>query len=103
MTFSDSGIGIAADKLEKIWAPFFTTKTKGTGLGLPIARKIVETHGGELSVHSQSGEGASFTLTVPVHPIFASIVAQGAAEIAEQRSQSPGSRFHVQKGLQDFN
>ena len=103
MTFSDSGIGIAADKLEKIWAPFFTTKTKGTGLGLPIARKIVETHGGALSVRSQSGEGASFTLTVPVHPIFASIVTQGAAEIAEQRSQSPGSRFHVQNGRQDFN
>jgi len=103
MTFSDSGIGIAADKLEKIWAPFFTTKTKGTGLGLPIARKIVETHGGALSVHSQSGEGASFTLTVPVHPIFASIVTQGAAEIAEQRSQSPGSRFHVQNGRQDIN
>jgi len=93
MKFTDSGIGIGSDKLGKIWAPFFTTKTKGTGLGLPIARKIVETHGGELSVQSESGEGSTFTLTVPVNPIFSSIVSQNAAEIADQRSQSPGSRF----------
>lgn len=89
MSFKDSGIGIAADKLDKIWMPFFTTKTKGTGLGLPIARKIAETHGGVLSVESNLGEGSNFVFTVPVHPIFAAVTSNKAAEIADQRSHSP--------------
>ena len=61
----DDGPGIAPDKLGEIFKPFFTTKNQGTGLGLPISRKIVEAHGGLLQVRSTPGEGATFYVWLP--------------------------------------
>ncbi len=58
----DRGPGIGDDLKAKLFQPFFTTKTKGTGLGLAISRRIVEGHGGILSVTSAPGEGACFTI-----------------------------------------
>jgi signal transduction histidine kinase len=67
---ADNGKGIPADVLPKIFDPFFTTKEvgKGTGLGLSIAYKIVEAHGGRISVDSKVGAGTRFTVRLPVHP-----------------------------------
>jgi signal transduction histidine kinase len=67
---ADNGNGIPADVLPKIFDPFFTTKDvgKGTGLGLSIAYKIVEAHGGRISVESKAGAGTRFTVRLPVHP-----------------------------------
>ena len=67
---ADNGRGIPADVLPKIFDPFFTTKEvgKGTGLGLSIAYKIVEAHGGRISVDSRAGAGTRFTVRLPVHP-----------------------------------
>jgi two-component system, cell cycle sensor histidine kinase and response regulator CckA len=64
---ADNGPGIPADLLGRIFDPFFTTKPVGvgTGLGLPICRGIVQTHGGEITVDSKPGAGAIFTLTFP--------------------------------------
>ncbi|MHB8765401.1 MAG: two-component system sensor histidine kinase NtrB [Deferrisomatales bacterium] len=62
----DNGPGIPAERLGEIFKPFFTTKNQGTGLGLPISRKIVEAHGGTLEVDSRVGEGASFYLWLPM-------------------------------------
>jgi two-component system NtrC family sensor kinase len=64
----DNGCGIAPEHLEKIFDPGFTTKgvKVGTGLGLPISYQIVEAHGGRIDVASQPGEGATFTVTLPV-------------------------------------
>ena len=64
---ADNGPGIPADLLGRIFDPFFTTKPVGvgTGLGLPICRGIVQTHGGEITVDSKPGSGAVFTLTFP--------------------------------------
>ena len=93
MKFRDTGVGIAADKLEKIWTPFFTTKTKGTGLGLAIARKIVETHGGRMTAHSTPGEGSYFTIQLPVVAINTRHVPTGRSEMADQRSDGPGGSF----------
>lgn len=62
----DTGCGIPPDLQRKIFRPFFTTKTDGTGLGLPITRRIVEDHGGTLELESAPGQGARFTLTLPV-------------------------------------
>ena len=61
----DSGPGIPEPERERIFEPFFTTREKGTGLGLPLARKIVRAHGGELELSSAPG-ATTFTLTLPV-------------------------------------
>jgi signal transduction histidine kinase len=66
--FIDSGVGMTREVLEKIWAPFFTTKAKGMGLGLAICRRIIEAHQGRISVESIVGEGTTFTITIPVEP-----------------------------------
>ncbi|PIE72960.1 MAG: two-component sensor histidine kinase [Deltaproteobacteria bacterium] len=65
ITVRDSGPGIAAENLKKIFEPFFTQKNRGTGLGLAITKNIVELHGAELSVESVIGEGAAFTIVFP--------------------------------------
>jgi signal transduction histidine kinase len=65
ITVHDAGAGIAADVLAKIWTPFYTTKQKGTGLGLAFVREIVRDHGGSVEVSSASGQGTTFTLTLP--------------------------------------
>ena len=62
---SDSGPGIAPDRLERIFEPFYTTKESGLGMGLPICRRIAAAHGGVLAVQSRPGEGASFRVTLP--------------------------------------
>jgi signal transduction histidine kinase len=61
----DRGSGIAKEHLESIFNPFFTTKPSGTGLGLPIVAKIVDEHGGKLSVESEPGKGTRFRVLLP--------------------------------------
>ena len=65
VSISDTGLGIAPENLTNIFRPFFTTKGHGTGLGLPLARRIVEDHGGKLEVTSDLGHGSTFTLVLP--------------------------------------
>lgn len=65
----DSGKGIARSKLGRVFDPFYTTKTRGTGLGLPICRRVVEAHHGKITVSSRSGQGAEFIIQLP-HPRF---------------------------------
>jgi len=64
--FEDQGEGIAEDILEKIWDPFFTTKSKGTGLGLGIVKNIIESHGGSVQINNKSQSGARVTVKIPV-------------------------------------
>ncbi len=64
--FEDQGEGIAEDILEKIWDPFFTTKSKGTGLGLGIVKNIIESHGGTVRISNRSVSGARVTVRIPV-------------------------------------
>ncbi|HZD40765.1 MAG TPA: ATP-binding protein [Terriglobales bacterium] len=61
----DRGVGIEADKLSKIFEPYFTTKAHGSGLGLAIARRIAEAHGGKITVESRPGEGSCFRVWLP--------------------------------------
>jgi signal transduction histidine kinase len=65
LTVADCGMGIEPDKLEKIFEPYFTTKTTGSGLGLSISRRIAEAHGGTLTVNSQSERGSRFVVRLP--------------------------------------
>lgn len=64
---SDTGPGIHPDALPRLYTPFFTTKPagKGTGLGLPITKGVVEDHGGTISVESEPGRGTTFTISLP--------------------------------------
>ena len=62
---SDNGPGIEPEMLERLFSPFFTSKTNGTGLGLPICRKLVDAHDGSIEVGSEPGQGAAFVLTFP--------------------------------------
>jgi signal transduction histidine kinase len=63
----DTGVGIAAEHLSQIFEPFFTFRPSGsgTGLGLYLSRNIVEAHQGRISVQSEKGKGATFTVTFP--------------------------------------
>jgi signal transduction histidine kinase len=61
----DTGVGMAAEVRERLFEPFFTTKQSGTGLGLATVHRIVESHGGELMVESEPGEGAVFRVRFP--------------------------------------
>jgi signal transduction histidine kinase len=64
----DTGEGMAEQVLPRVFDAFFTTREGGTGLGLPIARRIVQAHGGTLAVRSREGEGTVATLALPVGP-----------------------------------
>ena len=63
---SDSGPGIPSEQMEKIFNYYYTTKEKGVGLGLPIAHRIIEAHGGQLKIESQAGSGTKVIVTLPV-------------------------------------
>ena len=73
-TVSDTGDGIADDALPRLFEPFFTTKAKGIGLGLSVAHRIVEAHGGSLDARTNAGTGASFSMTLPVSAVPATTV-----------------------------
>jgi signal transduction histidine kinase len=66
VTVSDNGRGIAAEHLPNIFRPFYTTKGNGTGLGLSLARRIIEDHGGRIEVTSALGAGSKFTVFLPL-------------------------------------
>ncbi|MCM2359070.1 MAG: ATP-binding protein [Geobacteraceae bacterium] len=68
ITVSDTGHGITAEHMERIFEPFFTTKARGTGLGLALCKKIVDEHGGKISVASEPGKGTSVVINLPVIP-----------------------------------
>jgi len=61
----DNGPGLAPEVCRNVFEPFYTTKTKGTGLGMAIARRIVTAHGGHISVGNAVAEGAEFVVTLP--------------------------------------
>ena len=66
ITFLDTGGGIAAANMSKIFEPYFTTKQAGSGLGLLIVRRIVREHGGEIDLVSHDGRGLEFTVRLPM-------------------------------------
>ena len=65
VSVSDSGIGFPGENLERIFEAFFTTKSQGTGMGLSISRRIIESHGGRLWASADTGRGATFQFTLP--------------------------------------
>ena len=68
LTVDDDGAGIAPEHLARLFRPYFTTKRHGTGLGLFVIRRIVEAHGGTVTVESTVGRGTTFAVALPVSP-----------------------------------
>jgi PAS domain S-box-containing protein len=66
ISVSDTGVGLPPEQADQIFRAFFTTKDNGTGMGLPISRSIIESHGGRLWANGASGRGATFQFTLPV-------------------------------------
>jgi two-component system NtrC family sensor kinase len=65
---SDTGTGIPPDVQAKLFTPFFSTKEHGTGLGLALTKKVIESHQGAIRVESEPGRGTTFILTLPKDP-----------------------------------
>jgi signal transduction histidine kinase len=66
VSFRDTGVGIPQEDFSRLFNPFFTTKAKGQGLGLAVCKRLVEAHGGEITVESKPGEGSTFTVKLPI-------------------------------------
>ena len=66
VAFTDRGPGIPSDIREKIFTPFFTTKSRGTGLGLPTAKRLIEAHRGRITVDCPSDGGTTVTVLLPL-------------------------------------
>jgi signal transduction histidine kinase len=73
---TDTGAGIAPELQPRVFEPYFSTKKAGTGLGLPTVRRVVEEHGGSLTMESEPGKGTQFTVRLPAPP-----AAAGEAEV----------------------
>jgi PAS domain S-box-containing protein len=68
VSISDTGCGVLPEDRDRIFDLFFTTKPRGSGLGLPICRRIIEDHGGKLALESRQEQGTTFTITLPLKP-----------------------------------
>ena len=73
LEISDTGIGIPPEKIEQIFTPFYTDKNRGTGLGLTIAKNIVEQHQGTIAVTSRPDEGSTFSVTLPIKGVSVAV------------------------------
>ena len=66
ISFADTGVGIPPEELQKVFEPLFTTKAKGIGLGLAVAKTLLEGHGGTIEVQSEVEKGSTFTIRLPI-------------------------------------
>jgi PAS domain S-box-containing protein len=80
ISVTDSGMGIGGENLSKIFEPFFTTRETGSGLGLTLVFKIIREHQGEITVKSRKGEGACFTITLPIPQKDRRLISYGGAD-----------------------
>jgi len=67
VTFSDTGMGVPEDKLNRVFDPFYTTKEGGSGLGLMMVYKMVKDHSGTVELNSREGQGTTVTVSLPIH------------------------------------
>jgi signal transduction histidine kinase len=92
----DTGCGIAESNHERMFRPYFTTKKGGTGMGLPMVRRIVEEHGGQITFESELGKGTRFIILLPTNPekrgSLKSMVAVDPAEVPDSKATTKDTR-----------
>ena len=76
MSVADTGGGIPQEQINRIFEPFYTTKKKGSGLGLMIVQRIVRAHGGRIELESHVGRGTTFRIWLPLHERKTAIAAR---------------------------
>jgi len=91
VSVKDHGVGMSPSELERAKKPFFTTKPRGTGLGLSIAERIVEAHGGQLSIESAAGRGTTVTLRLPTERVSELPVSSSKPPLSRRRFLSSSS------------
>jgi two-component system, sporulation sensor kinase E len=84
VTFQDTGGGIPADNMSKVFDPYFTTKESGSGLGLLIVRRIVREHGGEIDIVNTQGRGLELTIRLPVRDRRLRMLGEGPSSPAPE-------------------
>jgi len=67
MDVLDTGVGLTPEECERVFTPYYTSKTHGTGLGLAIVQSVISDHGGRISVRSEAGRGTAFMIELPCH------------------------------------
>ncbi|MGV3773984.1 MAG: two-component system sensor histidine kinase NtrB [Verrucomicrobiales bacterium] len=87
ISISDTGSGINQEQLHRIFQPFFTTKKKGSGLGLMVVQRIIRDHGGRIEVDSRLGEGTTFRIWLPLHERPPRLLGSHAAPEEQQRGE----------------
>jgi PAS domain S-box-containing protein len=87
VSVTDTGCGIPEDQLSRIFAPFFTTKKKGSGLGLMIVQRIVREHGGRIDLESIPNRGTTFRVWLPLHERTPRLLGHGEATATELQSE----------------
>lgn len=92
ITLSDTGVGIPEESLQKIFAPLFSTKANGVGLGLNICKQIVDGHGGDITVRSKQGAGSIFTVRLPIRTKQLSEKSTLLGTFAEKNKESARNR-----------
>jgi signal transduction histidine kinase len=98
LTFSDTGTGIPDSMLQKLWSPLYTTKAKGMGFGLPVCKRIVEAHGGKITVETAVTKGTTFTINIPIKPpnsqeAYVSIVASSLPTVSTDGKARAHAKF----------
>jgi signal transduction histidine kinase len=89
VSFTDTGGGMSAESLSRVFEPYFTTKSSGSGLGLLIVRRIVREHGGELAIESNEGKGLTLTIRLPYVDRRVRMLEQGEPTTARAMAGGP--------------
>jgi signal transduction histidine kinase len=106
VTVRDNGCGIPEDKLAKIFNPFYTTKQTGTGLGMGIAKKVVDSHRGKIEVNSRVGEGSELSISIPLADAARAWInadLNGAAPVLNQNANQNGTVAQPQPAASPVN